>query len=228
MSRRKSFVYDMYPQDFNDGVKGFSLATIGIYVMLINLMRVEQGPLPPRHIRKPRDEMDEWIRDKLGLKNVKTWLKAKAELLADPDKLVELPDGRVANPRTERDLAGKKKGDDESGRGGGGERGGGQNVLPFERAAADDAAGDAGGDAVDGPVDDAVDGPGEAAASTEVPRNFCKTSAEVPSIGRRKSLILRTIGCVSPNPCIPVSLHEVAAALMVAPRARGDPHRARA
>ena len=212
MARRKSFVYDMYPQDFNDGVKGFSPATIGIYVMLINLMRVEGGPLPPRRLKKPRAEFDEWIRDKLNLKNRKTWLNAKAELLADPDKLVELPDGRVANPRTERDLAGKRGG----GEGESGEREGGQNVLPFDRAVVDEAVGDD------------VDGPGEAVASPELPRKLSISSEEVLPIGAAKSLILRAIGCASPSPCIPVSLHEVAAVLMVAPRARGDPAALRA
>lgn len=207
VTRRKSFVYDMFPQDFNDGVKGFSPATIGIYVMLINLMRVEQGPLPPRRLRKRRDEMDEWIRDKLGLKNVKTWLKAKAELLDDPDKLVELPDGRVANPRTERDLAGKRKPEDGgSGESGGGD-GGGQQTLRLV------------GKGVDEPVRDA----GERAASPEVIEKIGGSFAEVPAMGAAKPLILRAIGCASPSPCIPVSLHEVAAVMVIAARARGDP-----
>lgn len=216
MSRRKSFVYDFYPQDFNDGVKGFSPATIGIYVMLINLMRVEGGPLPPRRLKKPRAEFDEWIRDKLNLKNRKTWLKAKTELLADPDKLVELPDGRVANPRTERDLAGKRGGEGESGEGGGGR----QNVLPFDRTAS--------AEAVDDAVDEPVHGPGEAAASPEVIDKFRGTSANVLPIGRRKSLIFPAIGCASPSPCIPISLHELQLPSPVAPRARGDPAALRA
>jgi len=212
MSRRKSFVYDMFPQDFNDGVKGFKPATIGIYIMLINLMRVEGGPLPPRRLKLPRDGFDEWIRDKLNLKNVKTWLNAKAELLGDPDKLVEMADGRVANPRTERDVAGKKTGGQEPGEQSGGGAGGGQTHLQLV------------GSAVDGPVHER----GEAAASPEVIENIRGSSAEVPSIGRRKPLKSRAIGCASPSPCIPVSLHEVAAALMVAPRARGDPATLRA
>jgi hypothetical protein len=207
MSRRKSFVYDMFPQDFNDGVKGFTPATIGIYVMLINLMRVEGGPLPPRRLKKPRDEFDEWIRDKLNLKNVKTWLKAKAELLADPDKLVELPDGRVANPRTERDMA--KRG------GGSGDSGDGQNVLPFDRA-------------VDASVDDSVGDAGERVASTEVIDNFRGSSANDLQIRARKPLKSLNLRCALPYPYIHIPHEAVVAASTVAVRARGDPTTVRA
>jgi hypothetical protein len=204
MSRRKSFVYDMYPQDFNDGVKGLTPATIGIYILLINLMRVESGPLPPRRLKLARGEFDEWIRDKLGLKNVKGWLKAKRELLADPDKLVELPDGRVANPRTERDLAERR---------GGGESGGGdeQNVLPFEQAAGDD------------PVDDAGNQREPVAASEEVSTNFRESFAEVLQNRAAKPLNSHHSRCASPYPCIRIP-HEVVAAISGgAARARDGP-----
>ena len=218
MGRRKSFVYDMYPQDFNDGVKGFSPATVGIYIMLINLMRVEGGALPPRRLKKPRGEFDDWIRDKLNLKNVKTWRNAKAELLADPDKLVELPDGRIANPRTERDIAAKRGGEGGSGgqedeaRDGAEER---ANVLPFDRSTPAVSVGNS--------VDDAVEGPGKETLSTEVIEKICGSSSEVMSIGPRKSLISLTIGCVSPSPCIPVSLLGLRLPSPASPRARGDP-----
>lgn len=188
MSRRKSFVYDMYPQDFNDGVKGLHPSVVGIYIMLINLMRVEGGPLPPRKLKKPRAEFDEWIRDKLGLKNVKTWLNAKRVLLGDPDKLVELPDGRVANPRTERDRAPKSRRDDG---------GNDQGNLPLRPVSND--------------VDEQGTGGEEAAASPEVPQNFQGTSEEVPAIGRSKPLILAVIGCVSPYPYIRIPLQVAVA-----------------
>ena len=206
MSRRKSFVYDMYPQDFNDGVKGFAPATIGIYVMLINLMRVEGGPLPPRRLKKPRDEFDEWIRDKLNLKNVKTWLKAKRELLADPDKLVELPDGRIANPRTERDMA--RRGGGQGGDSG--DEGDGQNVLPFDRSV---------DEAVDGPVDQ----PGEQVASTEVIDNFRGSSANDLRMRASKPLKSFNVRCALPYPYIHIPHEAVAVIGTVAARARGDP-----
>jgi hypothetical protein len=196
VSRRKSFVYDMYPQDFNDGVKGLHPSVVGIYIMLINLMRVEGGPLPPRKLKKRRDEFDEWIRDKLGLKNVKTWLNAKRVLLGDPDKLVELPDGRVANPRTERDRAPKSQ-----------QGGGGQGSLPLR--------------AVSNDVDDRGTGGEEAAASPEVRQNFQGTSEEVLPIGRSKPLILAAIGCASPYPCIHIPLQVAAARTRC--RARDSP-----
>lgn len=194
MSRRKSFVYDMYPQDFNDGVKGLHPSVVGIYIMLINLMRVERGPLPPRKLRLPRAGFDEWIRDKLGLKNVKTWLNAKRVLLADPDKLVELPDGRVANPRTERECAPKSR-----------QSGGGQGSLPLR------------------PVSNDVDEPGtdgeEATASPELPQNFQGSSEEVLPIGRAKPLISAEIGCASPYPYIRIPLQVAVAKTRC--RARG-------
>lgn len=224
MSRRKSFVYDMYPQDFNDGVKGFSDATIGIYIRLINLMRVEGGPLPPRRLTLSCDEFDEWIRDKLNMKNVRTWRKAKAELLADPDKLVLLPDGRVANPRTERDVAAQRPSgrakepadddddDDDSGEGGAGGQGGLRLV----------------GGSVGNPVDSPVNAPGKAAQSTEVPAKIGGSSAKHRAMRAYKPLKSNDFRCVSPYPCIPVSLMMLQLPSLVAPRARGDPFGCRA
>lgn len=209
MSRRKSFVYDMYPQDFNDGVKGLAPATIGIYAMLINLMRVEGGPLPPRRLDKRRDEFDEWIRDKLNLKNVKTWLKAKAELLKDPDKLVELPDGRVANPRTERDLEKRRGG----GSGGGTEGGdGGQGTLRL----------------VSRSVDEPVEAVGELAASPDDLQNIGGSSAEVLTIRAANPLILADFRCVSSYPYIRIPLWVAAAESRCRARARDGPAGARA
>ncbi len=217
MSRRKSFVYDMYPQDFNDGVKGLHPSVVGVYIMLINLMRVEGGVLPPRHIKMPHSGYDEWIRDKLGFKNVKTWLKAKRVLLADSDKLVELPDGRVANPRTERDVAAKRPKD------GNGGAGGEENVLPFDRASAVGPVGKSG--------DDVGDNDGETrekpAASSEVRKNFRKTSCEVLKIRASKPLKSPDFRCALPYPYIRIPL-QVAAVGVPLPRARGDPAAAQA
>ncbi|WP_428673683.1 hypothetical protein [Reyranella sp.] len=213
MSRRKSFVYDMYPQDFNDGVKGLPDEVVGVYIKLINLMRVEAGPLPPRRLKMARTEFDEWIRDKLGHKNVRTWLRAKRVLLADPDKLIELPDGRVANPRTERDVA-TKRAKDGSGGGGAADD---QNVLPFDRVAAPP---------VDRPVDSPVDDEGEArekpAASGEVRAKFDRTSGEVRSIRASNPLKSHDFRCASPYPYIRIPLRAVVADHRY-PRARGDP-----
>lgn len=212
MARRKSFVYDMFPQDFNDGVKGVPDDVVGVYIKLINLMRIEGGPLPPRKLRLPRSGFDEWIRDKLGHKNVKTWRRAKRVLLGDPDKLVELPDGRVANPRTERDVAGQRRRDDNDDEQGGGNGQGNLRLVP----------------PVDHAVDDRVDEPGEAAASGELRLNFARSSPEVQAIGRNKPLELHAIGCALPYPCIPISLHELQLPSPVAARARGDPQPVRA
>ncbi len=215
MSRRKSFVYDMYPQDFNDGVKGLPDEVVGQYVKLINLMRIEGGPLPPRKLRLPRSGFDEWIRDKLGHKNIRTWLRAKRILLGDPDKLVELPDGRIANPRTERDLAerrARRRDDDDQGNDGNG--GGAQGNLPLRVVRND--------------VDESVEQGGEVAASGDDRANFDRSSGEVRSIGCAKPLILAAIGCASPSPCIHIP-HDVAAVwTRFRARARGDPASARA
>ncbi|HZQ01402.1 MAG TPA: hypothetical protein VFB13_17790 [Reyranella sp.] len=213
MSRRKSFVYDMYPQDFNDGVKGLPDEVVGVYVKLINLMRIEGGPLPPRKLRLARAEFDEWIRDKLGHKNIRTWLRAKRVLLGDPDKLVELPDGRIANPRTERDLAKRRHDDDDSSAGGNG-----QTVLPFRAPSAA---------AVHEAVDDVGDERGtdgeQVAASGDDRSNFGRSSGEVRPIRAAKSLKSPGFRCASPYPCIRIPHESVAAVMTVAARARGDP-----
>lgn len=207
MSRRKSFVYDMYPQDFNDGVKGLDDRLVGVYIKLINLMRIEGGPLPPRKLRLHRSEFDEWIRDKLGHKNIRTWLRAKRELLADPDKLVELPDGRIVNPRTERDVQAKRPKGGE-GDGGAGE----QNVLPFDRPTA----------VVDNPVGDAGEEPGEAAISVDDRANIDRSSADVRSIRASKPLKSHHSRCAFPYPYIRIP-HEVVAAAGTRFRARDGP-----
>lgn len=211
MSRRRSFVFDFFPQDFLGGVVGLPDDVVGVYVKLIALMHVYEGPLPPRTTRMARAEFDDWVRDKLGHKNIRTWLKAKRVLLADPDKLVELPDGRIINPRVARDLEARRpRGEGQ----GGGEKGGsgpkdGQGALPFR--------------VVDSPVDNPVEPPGKAAASGDDRPNIGQSSADVRPIRARKSLILPESRYLYPYPVSRIPHEVVVAESRFRARARGDP-----
>lgn len=222
MSRRRSFVFDMYPQDFMSGVVGLDDATVGVYIKLINLMHMYEGPLPPRSARLHRDEFDEWLRDKLGHKNIRTWLRAKRVLLGDPDKLLELPDGRIVNPRVQRDLAKRMQrppsegggGEGEQGGGnGGGQGGGGQRSLPFQ--------------VVDGGVDKPVgkDGetPGQAAVRGNDRPNIEQSSADVRSIRAANPLKSPGSRCVYPYPYTLIPLQVAVVGTRFRARARGDP-----
>lgn len=215
MSVRRSFVFDFFPQDFLTGIVGMDDAVVGVYMKLISLMHVYEGPLPPRSTKLARGEFDEWLRDKLGHKNVRTWLRAKRLLLADPDKLIELPDGRIINPRVARDLDRRRAAQRERNGGGGQDQGGGSQgaltlVPPVDRA-----------------VDEGVERAGEVTASGDDRANIARSSGDVRSIRRSNPLMQWESRAVFPYPCIHIP-HEIAAAGTRFPRARGDPHQARA
>lgn len=208
MSRRRSFVFDFFPQDFLGGVVGLPDDVVGVYVKLIALMHVYEGPLPPRTTRMARSEVDDWVRDKLGHKNIRTWLKAKRVLLADPDKLVELPDGRIINPRVARDLEARRPRGDQ-GQGGGEKGGSGQGSLPFR--------------VVDNAVDNPVEPPGQAATSGDDRSIIGQSSADVRPIRARKPLILPESRYLYPYPVSRIPHEVVVAGTRFRARARGDP-----
>jgi len=222
MSRRRSFVYDMFPQDFMSGVVGMPDEVVGVYIKLINLMHMYEGPLPPKSARQAPSEFDEWVRDKLGHKNIRTWRRAKRLLLADADKLVEMPDGRIINPRVARDLAkrasnGQRPPEEEQGGGGGGSgggsggAGGGQGKLPLRV------------------VDNPVEPEGQAAASGDDRANIGRCSGDVRSMRDRKSLKSRESPSLYPYPYIriPLQVAVVGTRCRARPQAGGDPWAAR-
>lgn len=222
MSRRRSFVFDMYPQDFMSGVVGLDDATIGVYIKLINLMHMYEGPLPPRSARLHRNEFDDWLRDKLGHKNVRTWLRAKRILLADPDKLLEQPDGRIVNPRVMRDLAKRSQRPPADGGGegeqGGGSGAGGQGGLPFG--------------VIDGGVHKSVDRDGETPGRPAVRGNdrpnIGRSSADHRAIRAAKPLKSPNFRCVYPYPYTLIPLQVAVVGTRFRARARGDPPSTRA
>lgn len=189
-------------------------------------------PLPPRE--EQVDDADEYFRDLLDMKNVRTWRKARDELVAKA-RIRVTEDGRFYMRRTMREV-GREDGpwdleDDDEGSesGGGGEQGGGvggapasgQGRLPLMRV-------------VSKSVDQPVDGSGEVATSADVCPNIGGSSGDVcPNIGRssadvaiqpienKRKWVRPFIVSSSPSPFD----HEFAAALMAPPRARGDPGR---
>lgn len=200
MSRRRSFVFDLFPQDFLNGVVGMPDEVVGVYMKLICLMHAYEGPLPPRSARLAKSEFDEWLRDKLGHKNIRTWLKAKRLLLADPDKLVEMSDGRIINPRVARDLAkrGQRPPDEEQGGGGSG-----QGKLPLRV------------------VDKPVEPEGQAATSGDDRPIIGRCSGDDRAIRASKSLKRRGSRYLYPYPYIQIPSQVVAVGTRC--RARGDP-----
>ncbi|WP_425065603.1 hypothetical protein [Reyranella sp.] len=190
-------------------------------------------PLPPRE--EQVDDVDEYFRDLLGMKNVRTWRKARDELVGKA-RLRVTDEGRFYMRRTMREV-GREAGpwdleDDDNGSesgGGGGQQGGtvggasagGQGRLPLMRVVSK---------SVDQPVDEA----GQAATLGDVCPNIDGSSADVcPNIERcsadvaiqpihiKRKWVRPFIVSSSPSPFD----HEFAAALMAPPRARGDPGR---
>lgn len=191
-------------------------------------------PLPPRE--EQVDDVDEYFRDLLDMKNVRTWRKARDELVAKA-RIRVTEDGRFYMRRTMREV-GREDGpwdlEDEDAEGGpgsesgGGSAGGGagvvgggrQSSLPLMRV-------------VGKSVDQPVDGAGQAATSGDVSPNIGRCSGDVcPNIGRSSADVACQPLDITRNrgrPFIVSSLpspldHEVVVAESRFPaRARGDP-----
>jgi hypothetical protein len=72
VSSSKAFVIPVMARDALHDMKGLSLEAKGALFSFWMLHEMHREPLPPREEKRPRDEWDEWFRDKLDLKNVRT------------------------------------------------------------------------------------------------------------------------------------------------------------
>lgn len=174
MKKRKSgknFNINVKPRDLLVDVKGLSADAGFAYVKFWMHHHLHGEPLPPREERI--DDVDEYFRDLLDMKNVKTWRRARDELVAKA-RIRVTEDGRYYIGRTMRELA-----DDEEPSDGGAEpgdqgAGGAQRALPLMRVVAGLASAP-----VDGSVGNPVDGAGQPSGSGEVHPKFERSSGEV-------------------------------------------------
>lgn len=206
MTREKNFNIDVKPRDLLVDVKGLSADAGFAYLKFWMHHHLHGEPLPPAEEDVP--DQDEYFRDLLDMKNVRTWRRARTELLKKA-RLRLTEDGRLYIGRTMRDLAKRKErkspSDDDDGKGG---NGGNQPRLPFT--------------VVDNTVDKRVDAPGKAAESGEVRPNIERSSPEVRQNRAPKSLISHETRC-TPSYSSPFDEdHEVVVA-GTRFRARGDP-----
>ncbi len=206
MSSKKNFAITVNPRDVMVDMKGVSEKATKAYLHFWMLHSLHGEPLPPREEKLPRDEWDSWFRDKLDMKNVRTWFRARDELLS-LGKIRQADDGRLYIGRTMRD-AEKRRGGDPSKWTGGDDP---QGKLCLE-----------GVHCAQLPRDKRVDEPGEIAESVEVTSKIERTSRDVPPKFPFKSLIL-----FDWRPALSYSnsySHEVVAVIpFAAARARGDP-----
>ncbi len=217
MSSSKAFVVPVLARDTLLDTSDLTLEGAGALFRFWMLHEMHREPLPPREEKKPVAEWDEWFRDKLFLKNVRTWRRVRDELL-EKAKIRRADDGRLYIGRTMRAVE-KKRGGDPARWGGESD----QASLDLQGVHAAQLP----RESVDIPVDDAVDAAGEVAGSGDVRPNIGQTSGDVRPIRLPKPLIYRRI--VPPlSYSKSQSSHELAAALMASPRARGDPAALRA
>jgi hypothetical protein len=186
MTRKKNFCIGVYPRDLLADIKGLSADAGFAYVKFWMHHHLHGEPLPPAEEHVP--DQDEYFRDLLDMKNVRTWRRARDELVKKA-RLRLTEDGRFYIGRTMRDLARRNDrkmapgDDDDHGSGSdNGSTGGGQSRLPFSVVSND----------VDRPGKP-VDRPGKAAESGEVRPNIGQSSGEV------RSNIERSSGEVRPN-----------------------------
>lgn len=231
MSKRagKNFNANVKCRDLLIDLQGLSDGAAAAFMKFWMHHHLHGVPLPPRE--EQVDDVDEYFRDLLGMKNVRTWRKARDELVGKA-RLRVTDEGRFYMRRTMREV-GREDGpwdvedDDEGSESGGGSHGGGiggapaggQGRLPLMRV-------------VGKSVDQPVDGSGEVATSGDVCPNIEGSSGDVcPNIGRssadvaiqpienKRKWVRPFIVSSSPSHFD----HEFAAALMAPPRARGDP-----
>ena len=190
MTSSKTFAVVVKPRDVLVDIKGLPDYATNAYLRFWMLHALHGEPLPPREEKKPRDEWDAWFRDKLDMKNVRTWIKARDELLR-LSKIRMTDDGRLYIGRTMRD-AEKRRGGDPSKWSGDDDPQSAFDLggVHWAQTAEGRAAHGPTERPVYSPVDIPVDVPGKLAGSPEVPPNIGRTSPDVRQIWRPKSLIL--------------------------------------
>ncbi len=110
MSSLKAFVLAVKLRDALLDLKGLSPEAKGIFQTFWYTHEMYREPLPPREFKGGRGEWDEWFRDKMDLKNVRTWRRIRDELLAH-SKIRQADDGRLYIGRTMRAIEEKRGGD---------------------------------------------------------------------------------------------------------------------
>lgn len=211
MSSSKAFVVPVKLRDALVDMKGLSPEAKGIFVAFWFTHEMYREPLPPREFKGGPSEWDEWFRDKLDMKNVRTWRRIRDELLAH-SKIRRADDGRLFIGRTMRAVEEKRGGDPARW---GGESDQGSLELQGVHAAQRSKVAQA-------PVGNPVESGGESEQSTEVRAMIGQSSVDHCPICLPKPLILR--GRRALYSYSQSQSHETVVAVpFVAPRARGDP-----
>lgn len=214
LSSSKQFVVPVKPRDTLLDTSDLSLEAAGALFRFWMLHEMHREPLPPREEKLPKDAWDEWFRDKLFLKNVRTWRRVRDELL-EKAKIRRADDGRLYIGRTMRAVE-EKRGGDPARWGGESDQG----SLRLEGVHAAQVKVPLGPQA---PVEKAVDVPGELRQSGDVRPKIERTSGDVWPNWRANPLI-----CNGTRPALSYSKsqspHEVVVVIPFdAARARGDP-----
>jgi len=208
LSSSKAFVLPVKLRDALLDIKGLSPEAKGGYTQFWYVHEMYRQPLPPREEKLPPSEWDEWFRDQLDLKNVRTWRRIRDELLAKA-RIRRDDDGRLYIGRTMRAVA-EKRGEDQG-------KWGGETVEPRL-----DLQGVHPAQIRDKPVGQPVEGAGQLPTSGEVRAMIGQTSPDV-----RPILVFKPLIRLEREPSLSNSKsksHEfVAAVPFAAPRARGDP-----
>lgn len=225
MSSNKAFVLPVMLRDALVDMKGLSPEAKGVFTQFWYVHELHREPLPPREERIPASEWDEWFRDKLDMKNVRTWRRIRDELLKRA-KIRRADDGRLYIARTMRAVERKRGGDATRWGGSEDDAQGGLDLAGAHWAQTAEGRAVHAAAAVDGAVDTPVDAVGELAQSGDVRAKFGQSSVEHRPNWRFNPLIWNE----SPAPLSysESKSHEVVAVLVVAARARGDPMPVRA
>lgn len=207
MSSSKTFVIGVKPRDVLVDLKGMSEKATNAYLRFWMLHALHGEPLPPREEKIDRDEWNAWFRDKLDMKNVRTWIRARDELLA-LSKLRIADDGRLYIGRTMRDAEKRRGGDPARWS----SEGDGQGDLDLQGVHCAQLA-----------VEKPVEAPGELRQSGEVRAKFERTSTELP-----RNLPPKCLFSFESRPSLSwsksKSIHELLlSGVGIRARARGDP-----
>lgn len=226
MSSSKAFVLSVMLRDALVDMKGLSPEAKGVFTQFWYMHELHREPLPPREEKIPVSEWDEWFRDKLDMKNVRTWRRIRDELLARA-KIRQADDGRLYIARTMRAVERKRGGDlakwggssdDDDAQGGLGLAG-----AHWAQSAAVRAEHAGAEPVVDEPVDTPVGDAGELSQSGELRANFGQSSPDHRPNWRPNPLIWN-----GSEPALSYSNSKSSHELLLSPsliaaRARGDP-----
>jgi len=205
---RDDFWFRWLPLKWLSGTRTVSLEGRGAYADYISIMREGDGALPDERT----DEGVEWHVRMLAVRDARTVRRVVGELLKK-GKLKRLDDGRLTNARVEEDMR-RREG------GGSGGKGGSAKAPPDAPLLRAIEGGRSAQSPVDMPVGKSVDEVGQVDESVDSRSTVGRQSVDSrPSRvefvnlfkGRRLSEEKSRED------------HEVAAALMAPPRARGDP-----